>query len=278
MSSTRCLNVTPRAGHLGAEVRGPDLRQPLDAERLNDLHRLLDEHLVLIFPDQHLDDAQQLAFAASFGDPYIHPIGRTLGRTEAGCERIVDDVEHPPYQDKWHTDVSWDPEPPTHGTLRPICLPARGGDTMWASMYAAYDALSPTMQVLIEPLEALHTMGSATSFITKTGGDVVARTLEKFPGTVHPVVGVHPATGRPYLNVNREFTESIVGLEPDESRALLGFLTTHATQPNFCLRHSWSLGEVAIWDERCTQHFAVADYLPERREIARVAVRETPLD
>jgi len=273
MTPTTSLSVSPQAGHLGAEVRGIDLREPLDETSVGVLRGLLDEHLVLFFPDQDLDDAQQLAFALSFGEAYIHPIARANGVAVAGCEHIVDDVDHPPFQDRWHTDVSWDVTPPTYGTLRAVDLPARGGDTIWASTYAAYDALSPVMQGVIEGLDAHHTMGASRSFLSKAGPEAVARTLEAFPGAVHPVVGVHPNTGRRYLNVNREFTQSIVGMEPEESAALLDFLTVHATQPNFQLRHTWSVGEVAIWDERCTQHFAVADYMPARREMGRVAVR-----
>jgi taurine dioxygenase len=236
-----------------------------------ELHDLLRRFLVLIFANQRLDDGEQLAFALRFGDPYTHPLARARGRP-ARCERIIDDFDHPPYQDKWHTDVSWDTTPPTYGTLRAIEMPSRGGDTIWASMYAAYDALSPTMQHAIEPLQALHTMGSSTSFISKVGPELVARTREQFPGAAHPVVGVHPDTGLRYLNVNREFTDAIVGMKPDESRAVVDLLTSHATRPNFQLRHSWHVGDVVIWDERCTQHFAVADYQPERREMGRVAV------
>jgi taurine dioxygenase len=263
--------VTPRAGALGAEILGVDLTR-LDARTTAAVHDLLARYLVLFFPAQTLTDEDQLAFALRFGTPYVHPIGRTAGRTTAGVEHIVDSVEHPPYQDKWHTDVSWDPEPPVFGTLRPIELPTRGGDTIWSSMYAAYDALSPVMQRAIDPLVARHDMGSATAFVAKAGSEIVARTREAFPGAEHPVVGVHPMTNRKFLNVNREFTQCIVGLHPEESRALLGFLTEHATNPNFQVRHSWSHGELAIWDERCTQHFAVADFMPERREMARVAV------
>lgn len=270
-TSTGVLTIRSLGGHLGAEVRGVDLRRLVVPDVIADLRSLVLRHLVLFFPEQHLDDEQQLAIALEFGAPYTHPLGRGAVRP-ARCERIVDDIDHPPYQDKWHTDVSWDIAPPTYGTLRAIDIPSRGGDTIWANMYAAYDALSPVMQRAIEPLMATHTMGSATSFISKAGADAVARARVQFPGAVHPVVGVHPETGRRYLNVNREFTESIVDMRADESRPLLGFLTTHATHPNFQVRYSWTVGDVAIWDERCTQHFAVADYMPERREMGRVAV------
>jgi taurine dioxygenase len=266
------LKVRLLGGCIGAEVTGVDLRAPLDDATLGEIRDLLDQHLVLCFPGQALDDDAHLAFALRFGVPYVHPIGRTAGQTAAGVEHIVDSVENPPYQDKWHTDVSWDPHPPVYGTLRAIDIPSRGGDTLWANMYAVYDALSPVLQRVIAPLSAVHDMGNAAAFITKAGADLVTRTRQAFPGAEHPVVGVHPSTGRRYLNVNKEFAASIVGMHPKESAVLLELLTDVATHPNLQMRYSWTPGDVVIWDERVTQHFAVADYLPERREMARVAV------
>ena len=271
-STLTALEVRPLAGCIGAEVTGVDLRDPLPDATLDQIRHLLDQHLVVFFPGQSLDDGQHLAFALHFGEPFIHPLGRIAGRTSAGVEHIIDSVEHPPYQDKWHTDVSFDPHPPVYGTLRAIDIPTRGGDTVWASMYAAYDALSPVFQEVIAPLSAVHDMGSATAFVSKVGADLVARTREAFPGAEHPVVGVHPSTGRRYLNVNKEFTVRIVGMHPEESAALLRLLTAQVANPNHHVRYSWAPGDFAIWDERVTQHFAVADYLPERREMARVAV------
>ena len=270
-AATTTWTVTPTGGHLGASVAGVDLRD-LSDDDVRRIEGLLDEHLVLVFPGQDLDDAGQFAFACRLGRPYVHPLGRVAGR-EAGCEHIVDDVEHPPYQDIWHTDVSWDAEPPTYGTLRAVDLPSRGGDTIFASAYAAWDGLSPTMQSMLEPLSALHTMGVGTAFVTKAGPEAVAKARAAFPGAEHPVVGVHPSTGRRYLYVNAGFTESIVGLRPEEGEPLLRMLVTHASHPNFQYRHHWRLGDVVVWDERCTQHFAVADYLPERREMGRAVVR-----
>lgn len=272
------LAVRPLAGALGAVVEGVDLTRDVPDATIAELHDLLDQHLVLFFPPRRdgigVTDEQQHAFASRFGSPYAHPIARMLGRSAADVrvEHIVDSVEHPPYQDKWHTDVSWDPDRPTYGTLRACELPSRGGDTIWASMYAAYESLSPTLRDRLEGLVAVHDMGSMQAFVDKAGADVVARTREAFPGTEHPVVGVHPRTGRRFLDVNREFTDHIVGLHPDESRVLLDLLCAHAEHPNLQLRHSWTVGELAIWDEYTTQHFAVADYLPESRDMARVAV------
>jgi taurine dioxygenase len=274
--STTTLTVRPLGGCIGAEVTGIDLRTPLSSAALGEIRHLLEEHLVVFFPGQSLDDDAHLTFALGFGQPYIHPIGRTAGRSSAGVEHIIDSVEHPPYQDKWHTDVSFDPNPPEYGTLRAIEIPPRGGDTVWASMYAAYDALSPAMQEVIAPLTAVHDMGSAAAFVTKAGADLVAQTRQAFPGAEHPVVGTHPSTGRRYLNVNKEFTARIVGMHAEESAALLRLLTDQATNPNHQVRYSWAPGDLAIWDERVTQHFAVADYLPARREMARVAVGAAP--
>jgi taurine dioxygenase len=278
------LAVRPLAGALGATVDGVDLAVELADPTVAELQGLLDEHLVLFFPAQPdgggVDDEQQYRFATRFGSPYAHPIGRMLGRTAADVrvEHIVDSVEHPPYQDKWHTDVSWDPQRPVYGTLRACVLPSRGGDTIWSSMYAAYESLSPLLRERIDGLVAVHDMGSMQAFVDKAGAEIVARTREAFPGAEHPVVGVHARTGRRFLNVNREFTDHIVGLHPDESRMLLDLLCAHAEHPNVQLRHSWKVGEVAIWDEYATQHFAVADYLPESRDMARVAVGALPTE
>jgi taurine dioxygenase len=266
------LKARPLGGCLGAEVTGVDLRVRLPDDTLAEVCRLLDQYLVLFFPGQALDDEGHLEFALRFGEPYLHPLGRLAGRTSAGVEHIIDSPEHPPYQDKWHTDVSFDQHPPLYGTLRAIDIPSRGGDTVWASMYAVYDALSPVLRQVIDPLVGVHDMGSAAAFVTKAGADLVARTREAFPGAEHPVVGVVATTGRRYLNVNREFTARIVGMHPEESAALLRLLTDQVTNPNHQVRFSWAPGDFAIWDERVTQHFAVADYLPERREMARVAV------
>ncbi|GAA4962424.1 TauD/TfdA family dioxygenase [Yinghuangia aomiensis] len=267
------LTVTPLGSSFGARVRGADLRSAPSDESVDEIKALLDEHLVLVFPDQFLDDTQHLAFALAFGRPYIHPAARVMGRTEARVEHIVDSVDQPPYQDRWHTDVSWDVEPPTYGTLRACEIPPRGGDTIWVDMRAAHDALSPLMQRLIADLEAWHDMGAGRSFAGKAGEDVALRMRELYPGATHPVVDVHTGSSRRYLNVNKEFTRRILGMTPDESDGVLRVLVDHAANPNFQIRHSWTLGDLVIWDERCTQHFAVADYLPARREMARAAVR-----
>lgn len=266
------MKITPAAGHLGAVVTDIDLRHASDGD-MDQIRALIDEHLVLAFPDQGaMTDEDQVAFTLGFGEPYVHPIGRSRGAT-FGCAHIVDDVDHPPFQDHWHTDVSWDPEPPSFGTLRMLQRPDRGGDTVFASMYAAYDALSEPLRTMLDGLHAVHTMGIGAAFRSKAGDASVDATLAQFGGTTHPVVKTHPVSGRRYLNVNKAFTDHIVELSPDESRAVLDLLYLHCTNPNFQLRWSWTEGDLILWDERPTLHFAVADYWPQRREVARVNVR-----
>ncbi len=267
------ITVKPAAGALGAVVDGLDLAS-IDDAGVSSLRSLLDDHLVLFFPGQQLDDDSQLAFALRFGDFYVHPLARVNGAVSPRCGHIVDDVEHPPFQDKWHTDVSWDPAAPTHGVLRMIERPERGGDTIFANMYAAFDRLSAPMQEFLGGLTARHTMGMGTAFRSKSGDDTTDRARELVPGADRPVVGVHPRTGRRYLDVNAAFTESILELAPAESDAVLRLLFAHVTNPNFQVRWMWSPGDVVLWDERPTQHFAVADHYPQRREVARVNVVE----
>lgn len=271
-TATASPTVTPLTGALGARVEGVDLRQPLSDGLVDEIQSLVDEHLVVFFTGQQIDDDQQFAFALRFGGPYIHPLGRAAGRTTAGTEHIVDTVETPPFQDHWHTDVSWDEEPPAYGTLRAIEMPARGGDTLWANAYLAYETLPADVQERIAGLDAHHDMGFGAAFISKAGIEAVERTRAMFPGAVHPVVGVHPRTGRPYLNVNTSFTREIVGVPAEEGSALLRELFDRFVDPNLQVRWRWTVGDVALWDERATQHFAVADFMPARREMARVPV------
>lgn len=266
------MKITPASGHLGAVVDDIDLRHAT-VDEIERIRALVTEHLVLVFPGQGaMTDDEQVSFTLNFGDPYIHPIGRAMGAT-FGAGHIVDDREHPPFQDKWHTDVSWDPEPPVFGTLRMLQRPDRGGDTVFVSTYAAYDALSEPIRSMLDGLTARHTLGSEVSFRSKAGNESVDATLAEFGDTVHPVVAVHPVTGRKYLNVNAEFTDRILELSRDESKAVLDMIVHHCTNPNFALRWSWTEGDLVLWDERPTLHFAVADYWPQRREVVRVNVR-----
>lgn len=267
------MKISPLAGHIGAVVTDIDLTSAT-RDDIATIKTAITEFLMLAFPDQgHMTDEQQVAFTLNFGGPYFHPIARAMGATEFKTGRIIDDIDHPPYQDKWHTDVSWDPEPPTFGSLRMIELPERGGDTAFSSTYAAYDALSEPMKRSLDGLTAWHSMGDELAFRSKAGDEVVDKTLKLVPGATNPVIGTHPVTGKKFINVNSEFTSHINELSKAESRAILDFLVAHCANPNFGVRWQWTVGDVVLWDERPTHHFAVADYYPQRREVIRVNVR-----
>lgn len=258
---------------LGARIHGADLSVEPPQATVEALRDAVYTHQVVFVTDQKaMSDAAHLDLMRRLGTPYIHPLARAMGITEPIVEHIVDDEDHPPYQDRWHTDVTWDTTPPTLGSLRAIDVPATGGDTLWASMHAAWDGLSAPIQTLLDGLDARHDLGDGEAFRSKAGEEAYAAALAMFPDTRHPIVGDHPRSGRRHLYVNRQFTASIPDLTEVESDTLLGFLTDHAVQPQFCVRHRWTAGDFCIWDERTTQHFATADHFPDRREMARVAV------
>jgi taurine dioxygenase len=232
------LDIRPLAGALGAEIRGIDLREPLTDAGRAAIRAALLEHLVIFFPDQQLDPEQHRAFASTWGEMEIHPY---LSKVDGIPEVIVLEGA---VADMWHTDVTFSDRPPVMSILNMVAAAPVGGDTMWSNQYAAYEALSAPVRELLDGLTALHT----------------ARTYGQPENQAeHPAVRVHPETGRRCLYVNGQFTERFPQLSRDESDMLLGFLVRHMAQPKFTVRYRWTTGTVAIWDNRCTQHFVVND-------------------
>ena len=275
MSDTTALEVE-RIGVLGGLVHGVDLKAPLSDAVCEEILAALDRHEVLFFRDQHLDDAQQLALAARFGPVSLYPIEKFFGSDKPGHQVIVDDAENPPGTDMWHTDVTWLESPPVMAFLSMLEAPAYGGDTMWASTTAAYEALSPTMQELLAGLEAVHSCHESFVEIAerKSGIQGLAEKLKDFyPAVKHPLVRTHPRTGRRSLYLtDRGVMHQIDGMSRDESDVLLDFLEAHVAQPRFHIRWRWQPGELAIWDERTTLHRGVSDHFPQRRVIRRCTV------
>jgi taurine dioxygenase len=275
--------VEPVTSSIGARITGVDLRQGATVQQLEAIRRAVLEHLVVFLPGQHLDEEAQAAFARSFGEPRPHP-----EREYFGDDSVISTIE----SDTWrfsedanfHTDMSNYALTPDFAILAAMVIPERGGDTLWANLYEAYDALSPTMRDFLGSLSARH--GRAGGFgriraqqMQNEGRDVAAMDAEleaRFPKVTHPVVCVHPITKRPHLFVNRHFTKSIVGLEAGESAAVLGFLFAHCEQPRFCCRYRWSVGDVAVWDEHATLHQAQGGYWPASRQLRRVTVGSVP--
>jgi len=266
----RSINVTPVAGALGAEVSGVDLGE-LDDATFAEIHSAWLEHQVLFFRDQDLTPDQHKAFGSRLGSLHVHPF--ISSRKEEGHPEIVvleSDEKRPFVAAGWHTDVTFIECPPMASILRGVEVPDWGGDTIWASMYATHDALSSTMQGLLSQLSAVHD----TSKTFSRGGYPSEKHVEdaEMPKALHPVVRTHPETGRKALFVNPAFTAKIKGMRPDESDALLGFLYQHIAQPEFSCRFHWEKNSVALWDNRCTQHRAVADNLKAHRRMERVTV------
>ena len=272
---TMTIEAQPVARALGAVISGIDLTQELTRSQIADLTQLLLDHQVLFFRDQPLTPEQQANFAARFGTLHIHPIYPVLPQLP---EIMLIDT-HPgflPDNDNWHTDVTFSATPPAAGILAAKRLPRTGGDTLWSSNSAAYEALSSPLRQMLDGLTATHSV--AKSFPAERWGDDPAfkeryeRAVAKHPPVTHPVVRTHPVTRRKGLFVNEGFTTHINELKPQESQALLAFLFAHAARPEFTVRWQWQLDDVAFWDNRVTQHYAIADYLPERRTMHRATV------
>jgi taurine dioxygenase len=276
MATTLTPTVTPVTGAIGAVIDGVDLTRPLDDATAAVVRNALHEHSVIFFHDQDLDEEQQIAFASSFGTVAPYALTKMLGQARL-TSTIEDTADSPPDADGWHTDVSWVAEPPAYAVLNAKVIPARGGDTMWSSLFAAYDALSPVMQRLCEQLTVRHHSGA--DFFTRiertVGRETAEQVAREFPPVEHPLVRSHPVTGRRALWVSGRFMDQIVGMHRSESDALLGYLTRHIEDPNFCVRWHWTEGDVAVWDEASTNHRALSDHYPAHRVMRRCTVDGT---
>ena len=265
----RHIQVEPLAGVIGAEVSGLDLRKPLDAESIDEIRRAWLAHQVLFFRDQPLTVDEHKAFARRFGELHVHPVLQQMA--DQGHPEIVvleSDAKRPVVADRWHSDVTFEREPPLGSILRAVAVPDAGGDTMWASMTAAYDALSEPMKGVLAPLRAVHSGAAFRRAATEKQTEALAQN-EK---TSHPVIRTHPETGRKGIFVNSAFTRGIEGMKAREGEARLAFLYEHVASPEFSCRFRWRKDSIAMWDNRCTQHRVVADNLSAYRRMERVTL------
>lgn len=266
------LEVARLTRSIGGLVSGIDLRKPLSESEFDGLYRALLEHHVLFFRKQPLAPEEQVALARRFGAIDIHPFGRHLEtHPEVG---LLDQTE--PKRDganRWHTDSTFMRMPPKLAILHAVQLPACGGDTSWASMIEAFELLSPALKRCLEGLDAAHDITGPLRRAIAGGHSVgdLDSVREKWPDEIHPVVCRHPETGRKFLYVNSNFTTRLLGMSDAESDALLAFLFDWVRSPEIQVRFRWEEDSVAIWDNRCTQHYATADY-SERRIMHRVTV------
>ena len=270
------LDVRPISGVHGAEVAGVDLSTDLDDEVIGAIRRAFVEHHVLVFRDQDLSPERQLAFGRRFGELDTHPFVEGSDEHPELLDVVTTPHDRINFGGGWHTDVTFLDEPDLGSILYAVELPDAGGDTLFADQQAAYDALSPTMRSMVDPLVAVHTAGpqyaegglSTQSAEMRTkNADLAARTVE------HPVVRTHPESGRKGLYVNGGFTTRIRGLAKAESDALLGFLLRHATAERFTCRVRWEPGTLTMWDNRSVQHYALHDYAGQRRHMRRITIK-----
>ncbi len=261
-------------GNIGAEIRSIDLRQPMPPATFDALHDAFVKHEVLVFRDQDITLDEQMAFGRLFGELSIHPFSPNLDDKR---EVIVLDysADNPPaLTDQWHADETFRAAPPALTILRANVVPAYGGDTLFSSMTAAYTGLSERMKRYIHGLEAVHDFRPWRPLFTSSEAhQAKLRELERqYPNPSHPVVRIHPVTGRRVLNVNAQFTTHIKGLPPAESQMILQYLYGRAQIPEFQLRVKWQPHTVVMWDNRSVHHYAPHDYFPQRRSMSRVTV------
>lgn len=269
------MQIKPLTPTIGAVVEGVDLSQGVSADLAEALRGALLKHQVIFFEDQHMTPVQHRDFAARFGALHTHPL--YPGVPEAPELFILDNhAGNPTDNDAWHTDVTFIETPPMGSILYAKSLPPSGGDTIWANMRAAYEALSPVFRDFLSDLDAVHDFARGFPqqgiVANASGAEKHAKALAEHPPVLHPVVRTHPETGQDGLFVNFGFTERIKGLRRKESDAILGMLFEHVTKPEFQVRWRWSDNAVAFWDNRVTQHYAVNDYLPARRIMNRATI------
>jgi taurine dioxygenase len=273
------IDVRPIAGKIGAEIFGVNLTRPLDAATVAEIRATLLKWKVVFFRDQELTPAQHIAFGRQFGEvtpahPTLpamipeHPEVLVLGRRNSA----MTEESGPRTESRWHTDVTFVPNPPMASILRAVVVPPYGGDTQWINMAAAYSELSPEIQRLIDGLHAVH-----HNVLPIARGETTTKLAATFASSdlrsVHPVVRVHPETGEKALFVNPNFTSHIFELSRQESRHLLAMLYEHMANVKFTCRFRWQPGSIAFWDNRATAHIVPTDVPPEyERTMQRITL------
>ena len=270
--SFRHIRVQPLSPALGAMIEGVDLRQPLSQAVVAEIRQAFLDHLVIFFPGPHLlSPVQQLTFTANFGEPMQYPQLNGLPECPQVTRVVKLEHERVNFGGLWHSDTTYLPRPPMARSLHAVEIPPRGGDTWFANQYLAFESLDEPLQQRLLGLRAVNS--SAKAAVAKTREHRLrdeGREMKVFEST-HPVVRTHPDTGRKALYVNVGHTVRLVGLPADESDELLEHLFAHQVSERFTFCYRWSVGSLALWDNRCTQHYAVPDYT-ERRVMHRVTV------
>jgi taurine dioxygenase len=270
---TKMTDIKLLGGVIGAEIRGIDLMQPLTESVGEKIKGLLLEHEVIFFRDQDIDAPQHKSVAELFGPLDFHPAYPSIeGFPEIMILESTPEV--PSKIDTWHSDMTFRKHPPVGTFLRSRIVPPKGGDTLFASMTAAYDGLSKPMQQFLDGLTAVHDFryGFRESLAEPGGEERLKQALLDNPPVVHSVIHTHPESGKKVVFVNTLFTKHIVELDASESEAVLSFLYKHVPTDEYTCRFSWEPNSIAIWDNRSTQHKPVNDFFPGHRKLERTVI------
>ena len=273
MTNYEINSLTPT---IGAEISGIDLSNNLNSQDLDNIYKNLIDHKVIFFRNQNLKPEDHITFAKSFGD--IEPPHPIYPHVENFPEitLLENDPTNPPDTDEWHTDVTFKTEPPFTSILYSKEIPPSGGDTLWCSLIAIYDALPENIKIELESKRAIHDMGAFRNNFSSEDNKEYSKKLnagfEKFGNAVHPVVKVHPILNKKFLYINPSFTRHIIGMDMTDSNNLLSYLFSFMTKPQYQVRFKWTPHTLALWDNRCTMHYAIGDYMPHRRVMNRITV------
>lgn len=263
------FDVAPMSATIGAEIRGVDITTDLPDEVIAELYQALVDYKAIFFRDQPLTPAQHVAFAGRFGALEVHPF--IPGNDEfPELVHFEKGADVGGYENNWHHDVTWREVPSKAAVLHAVQVPATGGDTLFADMGAAYDGLDDELKARIDGMVAVHDF--MRSFGSQVPEQRRAEMREQYPPMEHPVVRTHPDSGRKMLFVNRVFTSHIVGLEPEESHALIDRLSRRSEILEYQCRFHWTPDAVAMWDNRSCQHYACSDYWPSIRIMERASI------
>ena len=265
--------LTPK---IGAEIVGLDFNETLTNQNSDIIYNLLIEHKVIFFREKEMSPETHIKFAKSLGD--IEPPHPVYPNVENHPEIVLleNNEKNPPDTDVWHTDVTFRPNPPFASVLYSQTIPPVGGDTLWSCLATIYEALPYNIQMYLEKLNAIHDMGDFRNTFTKNEPIGRASKLnegfKKFGSSIHPIIKIHPITKQKLLYINPGFTNHIVGLNASDSQNLLNYLFNFMNKPEFQVRFKWTKNTIAIWDNRCTMHYALGDYMPYERKMHRVTI------
>jgi taurine dioxygenase len=275
------IDVAPIAGSIGAEIKNVSLTDDFSTEVFDEITHAFHEHAVIFFRGQELTPEQHKSFSRRFGDLLEVPFVKALeGHPEIlPVTRAAKETSKRNFGGLWHSDMSYAATPPLGSVLYSKVIPPVGGDTMWTNMYVAFERLSPAMKNMLEGLNAVHSpvkSYGSNGVLINNADPAHKMDIQTGEGAdtevIHPVVRIHPATGRKALYVNSTYTLRFEGMTEEESAPLLNFLFNHCVRPEFTCRFRWTPGAVAVWDNRCTQHLAMNDYQGFDRELYRTTI------